>query len=90
MSQRKSRQDSGKFGLRLKLQFPNQADAKIATSAVLPEANAPHAKRSRTSIGIKNRIISINIRASDASALRASMNSCLGSIIVSKRILEVE
>jgi len=87
MSQKTSRQ--GKFGLALKLHFPTEAQAKLVEKSVLPELNASHAKRSSTSLGIKNRIISINIKAQDAVALRASLNGCLNSIILVKEILEV-
>lgn len=89
MSQRTSRPGNGKLGLNLKLQFPSSEKALLVKKAVTPELNAHYSKRSRTSIGIKNRIISINIKAQDPIAMRASLNSCLKSIILAKRITEV-
>jgi tRNA threonylcarbamoyladenosine modification (KEOPS) complex Pcc1 subunit len=74
--------------LNLRLDFP-RGQAALVKRAIHPEINAKHARRSTTSIGIKSTTISINIKASDASALRASLNGCTGSIILSKDILEV-
>jgi len=74
--------------LNLKLDFP-KGQASLIKKAIQPEINAKHARRSTTSIGIKSTIISVNIKASDASALRASLNGCVSSIILSKNILEV-
>lgn len=89
MSQRISRQDSALFGLSIELFFPSEKEAKVISGAIMPEFGAKHLKRSRTSMGIKNRIISINIKAVDAVALRATANSCLNSIILTRNILEV-
>lgn len=54
----------------------------------MPDLNAGHAKRSTSAIGIKNRILSIDIKAEDPAALRASLNSCMNSIMLSKSIME--
>ena len=87
MSQRMSKQD--KFELYLKLHFSNEKGASIACKAVLPDVNARHLKRSSISLSIKNRIISINIKAQDAIAMRASINGCLNSIILAENVREV-
>lgn len=55
---------------------------------MMPDLNAWHAKRSGTSIGIKSRVLSIIIDAEDPAALRASLNGCMNSIILSKSIME--
>ncbi len=87
--QKTSKQDSSKFSLSLELLFQSKEKAAVAKKAVLPELNAKHAKRSKTSIGIKNRIISIDIKAQDPTAMRASLNGCLNSIILTEAISEV-
>ncbi|MCK4299999.1 MAG: CTAG/PCC1 family protein [Planctomycetes bacterium] len=88
MSQKTSRQGKNKSRLCLNLEFPTKAEAAIVRKAVLPELNAGHSRRSATSIGIKNRIISIDIRAQDPIAMRAAFNSCLNSVILAKKVME--
>jgi len=85
--QKTSKQGKARLELDLTLDFPKGAG--IIKRAVQPELNAVHARRSTASIGIKSTTISINIKALDASALRASLNNLMGSIILSKDILEV-
>ena len=87
MLQRISKQD--KFELYLNLHFLSEKDAGIICKAVLPDISARHLKRSSISLSIKNRIISINIKAQDAVAMRASLNGCLNSIILAKNVTEV-
>ena len=87
MLQRKLKQD--KFELCLNLHFLNEKDAGIASKAILPDVSARHLKRSSISLSIKNTIISINIKAQDAIAMRASLNGCLNSIILAKNVMEV-
>lgn len=90
MSQKTSRQGRAKPSLELSLTLSlPKGQAGIIRRALAPELNAVHARRSTTSIGIKSTTLSVNIRALDASALRASLNSCLGSVIVSRNVLEV-
>ena len=84
---KKSKQDE--FHLSARLGIPKE-QGQIIKKALLPELNAAHVRRSKTSITIKNTTMSININAQDASALRAAANSCLNSIILSKSILEVK
>jgi len=86
--QKKSRQNNARFGLSLKLLFPSEKQAAIAAESARPDLNAGHAKRSASAIGIKNRILSIDIKAEDPAALRASLNSCMNSIMLSKSIME--
>jgi len=87
MSQKTSKQ--GNYALGIRLCFPSKEKAETAARSAEPEFKAKHLKRSTTSIGIKNRIISININAKDSVALRATANSCLNSVILAKNISEV-
>jgi len=86
--QKKSKQDEG-YKLDMNMSMPRK-EAEITKKAILPELNARHVKRSKTSINIKNTTMSINITSQDKSALRAAANSCLNQITLAKSILEVE
>ena len=87
MSQKMSKRD--KFELCLNLHFLSEKGADIACKAISPDVSARHLKRSSISLSIKNTIISINIKAQDAIAMRASLNGCLNSIILAKNVTEV-
>ncbi len=87
MSQKTSKQNEYKFSL--KLSFPTEKKAQIALKAVQPEMKSKHARRSTTSLNIKKTTISINIKAQDKTALRASLNGCINSFILAKRAMEV-
>jgi len=88
MSQKTSKEDN-KYSLCLNLLLKNEEKPRLIHKAILPELNAKHVKRSKTSILIKNRTISINIKAKDTAAMRAAANSSLNSIILAKTIMEV-
>ncbi len=75
------------FDLSISIAVPKK-EAGIFLKAIGPELNAVHAKRSATHVKIKNNAVQIGINASDATALRASVNSIVNSIILSKSILE--
>lgn len=78
------------FELNLQLDFENSSKAETIVSAVMPEISARHNERSNTFVKIKNSFVSINIEALDKTALKASLNSCLKSIILAKNLLEVK
>jgi tRNA threonylcarbamoyladenosine modification (KEOPS) complex Pcc1 subunit len=78
------------FELRLQIAFANSAQALAIAESIKPEIGSRHNLRSETIVKIKNSCISINIKALDKTALRASLNSCLKSIILAKEILEVK
>jgi len=69
--------------------FPSAKEAQAIAGAAGPEFGAKHLRRSSTSIDIKNKALSINIKAEDAVALRATANSCLNSVILAKKVSEV-
>jgi len=89
MLQKTSKPDKAGFKLALKLSFKGSEQAALVKKSIQPELNAGHAKRSRTSISIKNKTLSISINAKDAVAMRASINGCLNSVILAKNISEV-
>lgn len=75
------------YDLRISIAVPKK-EAAVFLKAIGPELNAVHAKRSATHVKIKNNAVQIGIKAKDATALRASANSIINSINLSKSILE--
>jgi len=76
-----------KHSLDLSLHFQNKKEAKIVYKAVTPDIIKEH-KRSYTEIKRKNSSIILRVVASDAVALRASFNSFMKHVALSKRIME--
>lgn len=74
----------------LKLFFEKPEKADIALKAVLPEIDSKHNLRSSTKIKVNKCVLSLNIKAMDATALRASLNSALKLIGLTQKIAEVE
>jgi tRNA threonylcarbamoyladenosine modification (KEOPS) complex Pcc1 subunit len=77
------------LGFSLKLFFPDEKEAQTALKAVQPELKKRNSKRSSSALSLKKTTISINIKARDKTALRASINTCMNSFIVAKRAMEV-
>ena len=76
------------YQLKIALGF-GEGEAGIIAKAVELELNQAHARRSATSVKIKNNTLLIDINADDVTALRAATNSVLNSIILSKSVMEV-
>lgn len=70
--------------------FNTGDEAANALNALLPDLKSNHNKRSKTKIKVNKAILSLNISALDAVALRASLNSCLKLIRAAKKVMEVE
>jgi KEOPS complex subunit Pcc1 len=81
---------NAKFELSLNLGFKDSGIAQAIGSSVLPEIIPGRNTRSETIVKIKNSLILIGITALDKTALKASLNSCLKSIILAEEILEVK
>jgi len=78
------------FELRLEMDFENPSKAEIIVASIMPEINSRHNERSETFVKIKNSFVSIIIKAADRTALKASLNSCLKSVILAKNLLEAK
>jgi tRNA threonylcarbamoyladenosine modification (KEOPS) complex Pcc1 subunit len=76
------------FSLKLNLFFENERKARIVFFSLHPEWKHAKRKRSESKIKVKKGILSINIKASDATALRASIASFLKPVILSKKLIE--
>jgi len=81
---------NAKFELSLKLDFKEAGIAEAILSSIMPEITSGKNRRSETIVKIKNSLILIDIGALDKTALKASLNSCLKSIILGEEILEVK
>ena len=73
----------------MKVSFPEEKSASVIYSSITPEILARKMKRSETKLTLKKNIIAVNINASDAVALRASVNSILKKISLSNSLMEV-
>lgn len=80
---------SFKYNFSIKLFFGSEKNAKIILAAINPERASSKRVRSETHVTIKKDMLSINIRAEDLTALRASFNACLKPVLLSKSLLEV-
>ncbi|MBN2067724.1 MAG: hypothetical protein JW744_04615 [Candidatus Diapherotrites archaeon] len=79
-----------RYELLASIGFREKAKAGFVLRAIGPELNAPYARRSSTSVKIKNTGIVINIKSEDPAALRAAANSIINSIILSESVTEVK
>ncbi len=73
----------------LELSLDTEREAENIILAVRPDLSSKHSKRSVSRISLKKNILCINISALDLVALRASLNSLLKKIFLSKDVLEV-
>ena len=78
------------YYLKLELFFPSETHAKSIFLSLQPEHLQEKKDRSRVKMQINKSILSIDIKAKDATALKASINSYLKSIILCNKILEEE
>ena len=76
-----------KCSLDLTLYFQNEKEAEIVYKAIIPNISQKH-KRSYMKIEHKRSIIRFKVIASDVVALRASFNSFMKHVALSKRIME--
>ena len=73
--------------LQLRLFFPTEKEAKIIFRSISPEFHGKHEKRARTAMDINKNVLSLQIDATDATALKASLNSYMKLIILGSNII---
>ncbi|TXT53955.1 MAG: hypothetical protein BAJATHORv1_100040 [Candidatus Thorarchaeota archaeon] len=73
----------------LELDFENSTTAQLVLEALLPESDSIPSDRAIATLSAKGSILSIDITASDLTALRASMNSYLAWASSCQRALEL-
>ena len=76
------------FSLNLRLFFPDEKQAGMVFRSISPELHGKHEKRAATNMDINKNVLSLNINASDATALKASLNSYLKLIILSDNLIK--
>ena len=74
----------------IELEFPSQKDAEIVLQAIEPEIMESPSERTSTEIECLSNILKISITAQDTPSLRASLNSYLRWVMLSKQILELK
>ena len=78
------------FFLQLDLFFDNPKEPQIVLASIEPELLQEKKDRSSTKIKVNKSILSINIKAWDKTALKASVNSYLKSIILAKKTMDLK
>ncbi len=71
---------SSEYSLELSLELPSPELAETALKALKPEMGASHEKRSKTYLRVNKNILSLTVKAEDATALKASANAYLKCI----------
>ncbi len=77
-------------GSQLELEFASREDAEIVLRSIEPEIRESPSERTITKIECQRNILKITITARDTPSLRASLNSYLRWVMLSKQILELK
>ena len=77
------------YDFELNLFFEDEDTPQKILEVISPEMNSGKTQRSETNVRLKKDMLSITIKAKDLTALRASFNTILKPIMLSKRLLEV-
>jgi tRNA threonylcarbamoyladenosine modification (KEOPS) complex Pcc1 subunit len=78
------------YSTKIKFLFENALKASIAFKAVKPEIMQAKFTRSNAKIQRKSNTIILEIQAKDLNAFKASINSFAKSILLSKKIMDIE
>ncbi len=79
-----------KFFFKINLFFEKNSLPKILLHSILPELLKEKRKRSETKAKIKKNVFSLIVTAKDKTALKASVNSYLKSVLLVLKIIEKE
>ena len=74
----------------LEIEFDNQREAEIVLGSIKPEINGSPSDRTSVSIDIHDNTLKIVINAKDTASFRASLNSYLRWIKLSKEIINLK
>ena len=78
-----------KVDMQFEIEFENFKQAEIVMKALKPEIDSSPSERSSVELTLSGNKIKVNIIAADATSLRATVNSYLRWIILSKDIIDV-
>lgn len=76
-----------RHSMKTEIFFESPDQAKIVLEAIKPDFRNSF-KRSKSSVARKKNVLEIGIEAHDLTALRASFNSIMKSIVVSGKVLK--
>ncbi len=79
-----------KVDMQFQIEFEDLKQAKIVMKALEPEINSSPSERSTVELNLTGKILSVDITASDATSLRASINSYLRWIMLSMDIINIK
>ena len=71
------------------IEFDSEKEAEIVLSAIKPEIKDSPSDRTTTDIWCENKTLTIDIKAQDTPSLRASVNSYLRWVILSRQVIEL-
>jgi len=74
----------------LEIDFENPRDAKIVLGSIKPEISGSPSDRTSVSVDIRDSTLKIVINAKDTASFRASLNSYLRWIKLSKEVINLE
>ncbi|HEY0196175.1 MAG TPA: KEOPS complex subunit Pcc1 [Methanobacterium sp.] len=78
-----------KVDMEFQIEFEDLKQAKIVMKALEPEINSSPSERSTVKLNLTGTILDVNIKASDVTSLRASVNSYLRWIMLSVDVMNV-
>lgn len=78
-----------KVDMQFQIEFEDFNQANIILKALKPEINSSPSQRATVEINLKNKILDVSIKASDATSLRAAVNSYLRWIMLSLDVIKL-
>ena len=77
--------------MQFQIEFEDFNQANIVIKALKPEINSSPSERASVELNLKNdKILDVNIRATDATSLRAAINSYLRWIMLSLDVINLK
>lgn len=78
-----------KVDMQFQIEFEDFNQANIILKALKPEINTSPSQRATVELNLKNKILDVSIKASDATSLRAAVNSYLRWIMLSLDVIKL-
>lgn len=78
-----------KVDMQFQIEFEDFNQANIILKALKPEINSSPSQRATVELSLKNKILDVSIKASDATSLRAAVNSYLRWIMLSLDVIKL-
>lgn len=78
-----------KVDMQFQIEFEDFNQANIILKALKPEINTSPSQRATVELSLKNKILDVSIKASDATSLRAAVNSYLRWIMLSLDVIKL-